>query len=119
MDLCVECGITQEAAYHWLTWHTDFMKDRPDLLADDNMLSFISPDGGAKYDACSCTSGLNRSPPVAALMRVPSDWSENELADLDFYRSESYGEFFDHLDHDGGFYDEVTMCVSTALCADI
>ena len=31
------------------------------------------------------------------------------VGDLDFYRSEAYGTFFDHLDHDGGFYYEVSF----------
>ncbi|VDB83018.1 unnamed protein product [Peniophora sp. CBMAI 1063] len=61
-----------------------FMNERPDLLAEGNMLSFLTPDG-ATYDACSY-------------------WSENELADLDFYRGSAYTAFFDRLDRDGGFY---------------
>ncbi|KZV61063.1 glycosyltransferase family 15 protein [Peniophora sp. CONT] len=65
---------------------TKFVDERPDLIADDNMLSFLSPDG-ATFDACSY-------------------WSENEVADLDFYRSKAYSAFFDHLDRAGGFYYE-------------
>ena len=39
------------------------------------------------------------------------DWSENEVADLDFYRGEAYSTFFDHLDHDGGFYYDVCLVI--------
>ncbi len=33
-------------------------------------------------------------------------WSNFEIADLDFWRSEAYTAFFDHLDRSGGFYYE-------------
>jgi hypothetical protein len=34
-------------------------------------------------------------------------WSNFEIADLDFFRSQVYTEFFEHLDSTGGFYYEV------------
>jgi hypothetical protein len=34
-------------------------------------------------------------------------WSNFEIADMDFWRGEAYGKFFDFLDHKGGFYYEV------------
>jgi len=34
-------------------------------------------------------------------------WSNFEIADLDFWRSEAYEKFFTHLDRNGGFYYEV------------
>lgn len=40
-------------------------------------------------------------------------WSNFEIADLDFYRSEEYREFFEYLDRKGGFYSER---VSRSLC---
>jgi mannosyltransferase len=33
-------------------------------------------------------------------------WSNFEIADMDFYRSRAYRNFFDFLDRDGGFYYE-------------
>ena len=33
-------------------------------------------------------------------------WSNFEIADMDFFRSPEYREFFDFLDADGGFYFE-------------
>ena len=36
-----------------------------------------------------------------------SVWSNFEIADMDFWRSEAYQKFFDHLESKGGFYYEV------------
>lgn len=33
-------------------------------------------------------------------------WSNFEIGDMDFFRSEAYNEWFKHLDHSGGFYYE-------------
>jgi mannosyltransferase len=33
-------------------------------------------------------------------------WSNFEIADLDFFRGESYQELFQYLDRKGGFYHE-------------
>ncbi|KAG2137162.1 glycosyltransferase family 15 protein [Suillus bovinus] len=35
-----------------------------------------------------------------------SVWSNFEIADMDFWRSEAYTKFFEHLDNTGGFYYE-------------
>ena len=35
-----------------------------------------------------------------------SVWSNFEIADMDFWRSEAYSTFFDYLDNTGGFYYE-------------
>jgi len=37
---------------------------------------------------------------------VRAVWSNFEIADLDFWRSEPYMKFFEHLDNAGGFYYE-------------
>lgn len=34
-------------------------------------------------------------------------WSNFEIGDLNFWRGEAYGKFFDFLDKKGGFYYEV------------
>lgn len=36
-----------------------------------------------------------------------SDWSNFEIADMDFWRGPAYTAFFDYLDATGGFYYEV------------
>jgi hypothetical protein len=36
------------------------------------------------------------------------DWSNFEIADMDFWRSQTYTEYFDYLDSMGGFYYEVS-----------
>jgi hypothetical protein len=38
-------------------------------------------------------------------------WSNFEIADMDFFRSKAYMEYFDHLDRAGGFYYEVCISV--------
>jgi hypothetical protein len=34
-------------------------------------------------------------------------WSNFEIADMDFWRTEAYSAYFDYLDKQGGFYYEV------------
>jgi hypothetical protein len=38
---------------------------------------------------------------------VSPDWSNFEIADMDFWRGPAYTAFFEHLDFTGGFYYEV------------
>lgn len=40
-------------------------------------------------------------------------WSNFEIGDLNFWRGEAYGKFFDFLDSKGGFYYEVRMIFSS------
>ena len=40
-----------------------------------------------------------------------SVWSNFEIADMDFWRSEAYTKYFDYLESQGGFYYEV--CIIT------
>ncbi|THH16350.1 hypothetical protein EW146_g4283 [Bondarzewia mesenterica] len=58
-------------------WDTvkDFMREHPDLLPENNMMDFISDDGGASYNLCHY-------------------WSNFEIGDMDFWRGEAYGAFF-------------------------
>ncbi|KAI6022688.1 glycosyltransferase family 15 protein [Pisolithus marmoratus] len=65
----------------------EFLNENPDLLPADNALPFISDDGGLTYNRCHF-------------------WSNFELGDMDFWRSEAYTKFFDYLDSQGGFYYE-------------
>ena len=34
-------------------------------------------------------------------------WSNFEIANMDFFRSDAYSEYFDFLDRSGGYYYEV------------
>ena len=53
-------------------------------------MSFLSDDGGQTYNLCHY-------------------WSNFEIADLDFWRSEAYAKFFDFLETKSGFYYEVRL----------
>ncbi|KZV80307.1 putative mannosyltransferase [Exidia glandulosa HHB12029] len=64
-----------------------FMKKYPQYIAKDNALRFISGDRGWTYNLCHF-------------------WSNFEIADMEFWRSEPYMKFFEHLDRNGGFYYE-------------
>ncbi|KAJ3842276.1 glycosyltransferase family 15 protein [Lentinula raphanica] len=70
-------------------WDTvrEFMIKYPQYIANDNALDFISSDGGKTYNMCHF-------------------WSNFEIADMDFWRSEAYQTFFQFLDLKGGFYYE-------------
>jgi len=50
------------------------------------------------------------------VLQIQSDpwysvWSNFEIADMEFWRSEAYQKFFDHLESKGGFYYEVISCL--------
>lgn len=44
--------------------------------------------------------------------KVSTVYNNFEISDLDFWRSEAYTAYFDHLDRSGGFYYEVSDCNS-------
>ena len=68
--------------------HTkDFVKQHPEYLAKNNMMDFISNDGGDTYNLCHF-------------------WSNFEIGDLNFWRSDAYRAYFDYLDKTGGFFYE-------------
>jgi len=50
-------------------------------------VDFISDDNGKSYNMCHF-------------------WSNFEIADMDFWRGEAYGEYFKYLDQTGGFFYE-------------
>src|SRR5260221_1209757 len=86
---------------------TDFVKKHPEYIAKDNALGFMSSDKGETYNLCHCQSFLPL--PIPILEHAPPQpvWSNFEIADLDFWRSEAYTKFFDYLEAQGGFYYEV------------
>lgn len=64
-----------------------FMKNHPEHIAKDNMMGFLSDDGGENYNLCHF-------------------WSNFEIGSLDWLRSKPYIDFFESLDKDGGFFYE-------------
>ncbi|KIM22433.1 glycosyltransferase family 15 protein [Serendipita vermifera MAFF 305830] len=70
-------------------WNTtkEFMAEYPELIARDNAMAFLSNDGGDTYNLCHF-------------------WSNFEIADMEFWRSETYMKWFNFLDMKGGFYYE-------------
>ncbi|GME89964.1 unnamed protein product [[Candida] boidinii] len=70
-------------------WETtqSFLKENPNFIAKDNLLNFISNDNGLTYNLCHF-------------------WSNFEIADMDFWRSEAYESYFNYLDKSGGFFYE-------------
>lgn len=70
-------------------WDTvkQFMKKHPEHIKQHNSLDFISNDGGETYNGSHF-------------------WSNFEIGDLNFFRSQPYLEYFDFLDRAGGFFYE-------------
>ncbi|KAF9053701.1 glycosyltransferase family 15 protein [Hymenopellis radicata] len=70
-------------------WSTvkEFIALNPNYVDPQNAMDYLSNDGGDTYNLCHF-------------------WSNFEIADLDFWRSERYQAFFDFLEAKGGFYYE-------------
>lgn len=65
----------------------EYMKKYPKRIAKDNNFMFLTDDGGKTFNMCHF-------------------WSNFEIGDLDFFRSDAYTHFFNYLDHKGGIYYE-------------
>ncbi|KAL0576945.1 hypothetical protein V5O48_005052 [Marasmius crinis-equi] len=63
------------------------MQQHPEYVAENNAMRYLSDNNGEKYNLCHF-------------------WSNFEIADMDFWRSEVYQKFFEFLDSKGGFYYE-------------
>ncbi|KAL0574162.1 hypothetical protein V5O48_007790 [Marasmius crinis-equi] len=75
----------QKKVYAFTITFPEFIKEYPRYIEPDNSLDFLSDDGGETYNLV---------------------WSNFEIGDLEFWRGEAYGQFFDFLDKKGGFYYE-------------
>jgi len=64
-----------------------FMKAHPEHIAEGNSMGFLSDDGGDSYNHCHM-------------------WSNFEVGNLDWLRSQAYIDYFESLDQDGGFFYE-------------
>lgn len=70
-------------------WETtkQFITENKKYVAENNLLDWISNDKGETYNGCHF-------------------WSNFEIANLNFWRSEAYQKYFEHLDKAGGFFYE-------------
>lgn len=70
-------------------WSTTkkFIEENPQYVKENNLMDFISDDGGRTYSGCHF-------------------WSNFEVGSLEFWRSEAYTKYFDYLDQNGGFFYE-------------
>lgn len=69
-------------------------------------MGFLSDNGGDTYNLCHCklaSTIFSYSHLNCAFL----DWSNFEIADMDFWRGEAYQKFFAFLESKGGFYYEV------------
>ncbi|KAH6905127.1 alpha-1,2-mannosyltransferase [Coprinopsis sp. MPI-PUGE-AT-0042] len=64
----------------------DFMRQYPEYVAENNAMGFMEKEDN-RYNLCHF-------------------WSNFEIADMDFWRSKAYMDFFEFLDSKGGFYYE-------------
>ncbi|KAF9533005.1 nucleotide-diphospho-sugar transferase [Crepidotus variabilis] len=65
----------------------EFSKKYPEYINPKGSMEFLSDDQGESYNLCHY-------------------WSNFEIADMDFWRSDAYQAFFEHLESTGGFYYE-------------
>jgi alpha 1,2-mannosyltransferase len=63
------------------------MKEYPDLIPENNLIDFVTNDGGDTYNMCHF-------------------WSNFEIADLNWLRGPAYLRYFEYLDRAGGFFYE-------------
>ncbi|KAM0792249.1 hypothetical protein ACM66B_004943 [Microbotryomycetes sp. NB124-2] len=75
-------------------WQTvkDFAKEHPEYIDPDNAMRFMVDDANSslqdsRYNLCHF-------------------WSNFEIADMRFWRSKAYSDFFEYLDSKGGFFYE-------------
>ncbi|KAF2649239.1 glycosyltransferase family 15 protein [Lophiostoma macrostomum CBS 122681] len=65
----------------------NFTSAHPEHVVEDNSMKFLSDDGGKTYNHCHF-------------------WSNFEIGNLNWLRSKAYVDYFDSLDHAGGFFYE-------------
>lgn len=87
-----------------LSWYiTEFITENPQYVDPNNAMEFLSDNNGDTYNLCHCKT----YPAVTFLfLSASTDWSNFEIADMDFWRGEAYQKFFDFLEAKGGFYYE-------------
>jgi hypothetical protein len=63
------------------------MAEYPELIPENNLIDFVTNDGGNTYNMCHF-------------------WSNFEIADLNWLRGPAYLRYFEYLDRAGGFFYE-------------
>jgi alpha 1,2-mannosyltransferase len=84
------------------------MEKYPRFIHKDSAMRFVTEDGGKTYNNCHCEHELFIASNPCLLTLHLAVWSNFEIADLDFWRSEAYMKYFEYLDAQGGFYYEVS-----------
>lgn len=81
-------------------WDTseEFFKENPQYIAKDNAREFLLDKSHRRPDDVHFDSDLEYN--------LCHFWSNFEIGNLNFYRSEQYQRFFEHLDQAGGFFYE-------------
>ncbi|KAG7661875.1 KTR2 [[Candida] subhashii] len=99
-------------------WQTveGFMKEHPDLLHPNNALKFITTNETSLNHFVDLV-------PSSTDYNLCHFWSNFEIGNLNFFRSEAYAKYFDYLDKAGGFYyerwgDAPVHSIALALLAD-
>ncbi|KAK3721012.1 alpha 1,2-mannosyltransferase 2.4.1 [Vermiconidia calcicola] len=64
-----------------------FMEQHPEHISENNSMDWLSDDGGKTYNHCHF-------------------WSNFEIGNLEWLRSQAYIDYFTHLDKAGGFFYE-------------
>jgi len=72
-----------------------FLAAHPDYLSENNMLEWLT-DNKLRPDHTKQANGYSTC----------HFWSNFEIGDLDFFRSQKYEDYFNHLDRAGGFFYE-------------
>lgn len=83
-----------------------FMKNHPEHIPKGNAMDFISEDGGDTYNKCHFVRTVRRPRLFIVRQTNLDQWSNFEIASLDWLRSDQYMDYFSSLDQDGGFYYE-------------
>lgn len=85
-----------------------YIKEHPEHIAKDNSMEFLSDDGGESYNLCHFVSVLLLITHYKGRVHhlIVLQWSNFEIGNLDWLRSQAYLEFFNMLDKDGGFFYE-------------
>ncbi|CAH7689480.1 putative KRE2-alpha-1,2-mannosyltransferase [Phakopsora pachyrhizi] len=79
----------------------DFLRQNPDLISDRNSINFLVNDRSDRY-----FRGSDKLKVLDSDYNLCHFWSNFEVGDLRFWRSEAYLKYFEYLDSRGGFFYE-------------
>ena len=107
------CPCCHASVRYFIGVGAEFMAENPQYVSPNNSMDFLSDNGGETYNLCHCRWSVFRPP--RAIPNNILDWSNFEIADMDFWRSEAYSKFFEFLESKGGFYYEVCALLERQL----